>query len=80
VAGTQSGTLTLTSAQFSARFMNYTGDITGDYHLQSGAVAIDRGTTLCAAGRERLRAAARLPPASARPQGAAYDIGPYEWR
>jgi uncharacterized protein YjdB len=77
--GTQSGTLTLTSAQFSALFVNYTGDITGDYHLQSGAVAIDRGTTLCAAG-----VSVCVPlldfAGIARPQGAAYDIGPYEWR
>src|SRR5207253_3057431 len=50
VNGTQSGTLTLTSAQFSALFVNYTGDMTGDYRLQGGAMAIDRGTTLCAAG------------------------------
>src|SRR5206468_1342579 len=48
--GIQSGTITLTSAQFSALFVNYTGDMTGDYHLRSGAVAIDAGTTLCAAG------------------------------
>src|SRR5205814_2285016 len=50
VSGTQSGTLALTSAQFSALFVNYTGaGMTGDYQLQGGAMAIDRGTTLCAA-------------------------------
>src|SRR5207249_11496672 len=42
--GTQSGTLTLTAAQFSALFVNYTGNMSGDYHLQSGAVATDAGT------------------------------------
>ncbi|HEV2749341.1 MAG TPA: right-handed parallel beta-helix repeat-containing protein, partial [Gemmatimonadales bacterium] len=46
----QVGNITLTSAQFSALFVRYTGDMTGDYHLQSGAVAIDAGTTLCAVG------------------------------
>ena len=74
----QVGNVTLTSAQFSALFVNYTGDITGDYHLRSGAVAIDAGTTACAAtvtvcvpGLDIL--------GILRPQGAAYDIGAYEW-
>src|SRR5260370_26130780 len=44
-SATQSGTITLTSAQFSALFWNYTGGMTGDYPLLSGAVAIDAGTT-----------------------------------
>jgi len=48
--GTESGTITLTSAQFSALFLNYTGDMNGDYHLGSGAIAIDAGTTSCASG------------------------------
>jgi len=78
VNGTQSGTLTLSSTQFSALFVSYTGDMTGDYHLQSGAVAVDRGTTLCAAG-----VVICVPSLDftgiARPQGAAYDIGAYEW-
>ncbi len=78
VNGTQSGTLTLSSTQFSALFVNYTGDMTGDYHLQSGAVAIDRGTTLCAAG-----VVICVPGLDftgiLRPQGVAYDIGAYEW-
>src|SRR5438445_50770 len=74
----QVGNVTLTSAQFSALFVNYTGDITGDYHLRSGAVAIDAGTTACAAtvtvcvpGLDIL--------GILRPQGAAYDIAAYEW-
>ena len=74
----QSGNITLTSAQFSALFVNYTGDMTGDYHLRSGAMAIDAGTTLCAAGVPlcvpSLDFAGIL-----RPQGAAYDIGASEW-
>ena len=76
--GIQSGTITLTSAQFSALFVNYTGDMTGDYHLQSGALAIDRGTTLCAAGVVICVPALDFT-GIARPQGAAYDIGAYEW-
>src|SRR5207244_11130113 len=50
ICGTESGTLTLTSAQFNALFVNYTGNMSGDYHLRSGAVAIDAGTLSCAAG------------------------------
>ena len=77
IYGTQSGTLTLTSAQFSALFVNYTGDMNGDYHLQSGAVAIDAGTTVCAIGVSLcvplLDFAGLL-----RPTGVAYDIGAHE--
>src|SRR5438046_10732158 len=76
--GTQSGSITLTAAQFSALFVNYTGDITGDYHLRSGAVAIDAGTTACAAGVSlcvpTLDLAGRT-----RPRGAAYDNGADEY-
>src|SRR2546427_13116907 len=50
ISGTQSGTMTLTAAQFNALFVNYTGGMTGDYHLQSGAGPIDAGTTARAAG------------------------------
>ena len=76
--GTQSGTITLTAAQFSALFVNYTGDMTGDYHLRSGAVAIDAGTLSCAAG---ITSCVPLLDwdGVARPVGTAYDIGPYEW-
>ncbi len=76
--GIQSGTITLTSAQFSALFVNYTGDMTGDYHLRSGAVAIDAGTTLCATGVVICVPALDFT-GIARPQGLAYDIGSYEW-
>jgi uncharacterized protein YjdB len=78
VNGTQSGTITLTSAQFSALFVNYTGDITGDYHLQSGAVAIDAGATLCASGVSLCVPGLDFS-GVLRPQGLAYDIGAYEW-
>jgi len=74
----QSGNITLTSTQFTALFVNYTGDITGDYHLRSGAVAIDRGTILCVAGVSLCVPLLDFA-GIARPQGAAYDIGAYEW-
>ncbi len=78
ICGTQAGTMTLTSAQFSVLFVNYTGDMTGDYHLRSGAAAIDAGTLSCAAG-----VTSCVPlldwDGVARPVGTAYDIGAYEW-
>jgi len=76
--GTQSGTLTLTAAQFSALFVNYTGDMNGDYHLRSGAVAIDAGSTRCAAGVTSCVPLLDLV-GVARPVGTAVDIGAYEW-
>src|SRR5438105_1962441 len=77
-SATQSGTITPTSAQFSALFVNYTGDMTGDYHLRSGAVAIDAGTTLCAAGVSLCVPGLDFA-GLARPRGTAYDIGAYEY-
>ncbi len=78
ICGTESGTLTLTSAQFNALFVNYTGNMSGDYHLRSGAVAIDAGTLSCAAG-----VTSCVPlldwDGVARPAGRADDIGAYEW-
>src|SRR5205814_1107711 len=59
ICGTQAGTLTLTSAQFNALFVNYTGDMNGDYHPRSGPAApraeartarVARATTSCAPG------------------------------
>ena len=75
--GTQSGTLTLTAAQFSALFVNYTGNMSGDYHLQSGAVAIDAGTISCASGVTGCVPLLDLD-GVARPAGTSVDIGPYE--
>ena len=77
VNGTQSGTITLTAAQFSALFLNYTGDMTGDYHLQGGAVAIDAGTTSCAVGVSNCVPLTDFD-GFTRPQGRAWDIGAYE--
>ena len=78
ICGTESGTLTLTSAQFNALFVNYTGTMTGDYHLRSGAAAIDAGTLSCAAG---ITSCVPLLDwdGVARPVGTAVDIGAYEW-
>src|SRR5882762_5283844 len=76
--GTQSGTITLTAAQFSALFVNYTGDMTGDYQLRSGAVAIDAGTLTCASGMTSCVPLLDLD-GIARSVGTAIDIGPYEW-
>lgn len=77
--GTESGAIVLTDAQFNGLFVNYTGDMNGDYHLQANALAINRGTTACAP----LGASPCVPPADFdgifRPQGTAYDIGAYEW-
>src|SRR5438046_675865 len=72
--GTQSGTITSTAAQFSALFVNYTGDMSGDYHLRSGAVAIDAGTTRCAAGMTGCVPVLDFD-GVARPAGGAYDLG-----
>ena len=75
-----SGNLTLTSAQFNALFVNYTGNMNGDYHLQSGsAAAVDAGTnTKCAIGVSTCVPSTDFD-GVARPQGAAWDIGAYEW-
>jgi hypothetical protein len=78
ICGTQTGTITLTSAQFSALFVHYTGDMTGDYHLQSGAVAIDAGTTTCATGVSSCVPLIDFD-GVLRPVGTALDIGAYEW-
>ncbi|MBZ5515237.1 MAG: right-handed parallel beta-helix repeat-containing protein [Acidobacteriia bacterium] len=53
------------------QFVNFTGDSTGDYHLQAGSPAIDAGTSENAptADFDGVR----------RPQGTAWDIGAYEY-
>jgi len=58
--------------------VHYTGDMTGDYHLQKDAVAIDAGTTLCAAGVSLCVPGLDFA-GLARPRGTAYDIGAYEY-
>lgn len=39
-----------TSATIANTFINYRNDGTGDYHLRTGSVAIDAGTTTCVSG------------------------------
>ena len=51
-------------------FVNYTGDQTGDYHLQSSSPAIDAGENQGAPGVDQRGVN--------RPQGAAVDIGAFE--
>lgn len=53
------------------KFVNYQFNGTGDYHLQSGSAAIDKGTSSNAPTVDL--------DGGARPQGAGFDIGPYEY-
>lgn len=77
--GTVSGTITLDAAQFESLFVNYTGDMNGDYRLRSRAVAIDAGTERCGVGTSPC-----VPPTDfdgvTRPLGTGYDVGAYEMR
>ncbi len=66
LTGTQSGTLTS-----NPQLVNYQADGKGDYHLQSGSPAIDAGTSTGAPATDF--------DGVARPQGAGYDIGAYEF-
>lgn len=52
-------------------FVNYRADGSGDFHLQPGSPAIDRGTSLDAPGTDF--------DGVHRPQGLGYDIGAYEY-
>jgi hypothetical protein len=76
--GTESGTITLTPAQFNALFVNYTGDMHGDYRLRRGAVGIDAGTTRCAAGVKGCLPATDFAGVR-RVRGRANDIGAFEY-
>jgi hypothetical protein len=53
------------------RFVNYTGDASGDYHLASSSPAIDAGTSTGAPSTDFND--------GARPQGSAPDLGAYEY-
>lgn len=78
--GTATGTITLSTAQFNALFVSYTGNAqTGNYVLQVGAAGINAGISgFCASGG--------LTPCepnfdfnnATRPQGTAPDIGAFE--
>lgn len=63
--GTATGTVTTNPA-----FVNYTGDQTGNYHLQSSSPAIDAGVSNGAPSTDY--------EGNARPFGATYDIGAFE--
>jgi hypothetical protein len=52
-------------------FVNYTGDATGDYHLQASAPAISSGISNRAPNHDN--------DGNSRPQGSSWDIGPYEF-
>ncbi|MBI2506193.1 MAG: right-handed parallel beta-helix repeat-containing protein [Candidatus Latescibacteria bacterium] len=53
------------------QLVDYQADGTGDYHLASGSPCIDAGTDLGAPATDL--------DGNPRPQGAGYDIGPYEF-
>jgi hypothetical protein len=70
--GLASGTLTS-----DPQMVNFQINGTGDYHLKSASPAIDAGTTDCAPGTSSCVPSTDLDGVT-RPQGLAYDIGPYE--
>ncbi len=59
------------SVEVDPMFLHYTGDITGDYHLQSASSAINRGILTNAPNTDF--------DGIARPQGTAIDMGAFEW-
>lgn len=77
ITGTDSGTIELTDDEFNSLFVDYTGDMRGDYRLSSGARGIDEGTTRCASGVTDCVPSFDFNGVD-RPQGSAYDIGAYE--
>lgn len=68
VNGSANYTGTVTSPP---QFVNYTGTISGDYHLQSTSPAINTGTSSGAPSFDY--------DGYSRPYGGYYDIGGYEW-
>lgn len=74
----EDSTIAITSTEFAELFVNYTGDVTGDYRLRAGARGIDAGTQRCAPGIVSC-APARDFGSVLRPQGTAWDIGAYEF-
>ena len=60
------------------QMVNFQMDGTGDYHLKSTSPAIDAGTTACAAETSSCVPSTDFDGVN-RPQGSAYDIGPFEY-
>ena len=76
--GAESGTITLRSNEFAALFVNYTGDMNGDYHLRPGVRGIDEGTTSCAPEVSNCVPLTDFD-GLIRLQGTTWDIGAYEF-
>ncbi len=72
-AGVTNGSGVTVSSTIAAdpQFVNYTGDLLGDYHLRSGSPAIDAGTTNSAPLFDFDN--------GPRPVGSGFDIGAYEY-
>ena len=69
--GSLAGNPPLNTVSADPQFVNYTGTITGDYHLRSTSPAINRGTSVDAPSNDLAN--------GPRPQGTAWDIGAYEY-
>jgi Ca2+-binding RTX toxin-like protein len=67
----QNGLTASNTVTAAPNFVNYTGTSSGDYHLAAGSPGIDAGTAT--------NAPATALDGVARPQGAGYDIGAYEF-
>lgn len=80
-ARTETGTLFLTTAQFNALFVNYTGNgKTGDYHLNPKSVAINAGAANnCASGGLSPCIASADFDGNQRPLSGPLDIGAFEF-
>ena len=72
--GLASGTLVV-----DPQMVNFQLDGTGDYHLRASSPAIDAGATSCAPSTSDCLPSTDLD-GTIRPQGSAWDIGPYEYK
>ncbi len=75
---TATGTLALTSTQFSALFVNYQANGSGDYDLAATSPAINAGTSACASGVSSCAPAFDFEGGS-RPSSTYWDAGAYEY-